>query len=613
MKIIEAKNLEINRAATIDAQALKTVKRFNSLLKNKSFDGFSEINKSLSLTDYKTLKVNKNEINNSGNKLTDKDKQNILEAIKNITFVSKDQLAKSSNSINPITGLSVWNKVVPIDSVGLYIPGGTAPLISSLIMQLVPAKVAGCKKIVICTPPQDNGKINPAILWIAKQFNVFDIYKIGGAQAILSLSNGYLNIPKVNKIFGPGNKYVSAAKSFVSNQTSIDLIAGPSEVMVVVNDETNIEVAAYDLLSQLEHGIDSDAVVISKSIKIFEGIKNIINKEINDNPNRILEQSIKNIRMVISKTVDQTVSIINNYAPEHLVLLDKNFTSYIDKIENAGSVFCGRLAPVAFGDYASGTNHVLPTNGWAKSVSGLSVNDFIKKISFQNVTDSAFNYLSEKVIGLTEIENLPMHAKSIKVRDADTNSINRSAFINRQTNETSIYAAVDIDGSGLYEVNTGINFLDHMLEQFSRNSKINIFLKSTGDILVDTHHSIEDVAIVLGQAINNALGDRGNIKRYSNTTMIMDECSANIQIDLCSRINLKYKLPKLTEYVGDLPTEMVQHFIDTFIKNLGITAHVKVLGENSHHIVEILFKALGMAIGESVELTNQASSTKGIL
>ena len=317
--------------------------------------------------------------------------------------------------------------------------------------------------------------------------------------------------------------------------------------------------------------------------------------------------------MVISKTVDQTVSIINNYAPEHLVLLDKNFTSYIDKIENAGSVFCGRLAPVAFGDYASGTNHVLPTNGWAKSVSGLSVNDFIKKISFQNVTDSAFNYLSEKVIGLTEIENLPMHAKSIKVRDSDTNSINRSAFISRQTNETSIYAAVDIDGSGLYEVNTGINFLDHMLEQFSRNSKINIFLKSTGDILVDTHHSIEDVAIVLGQAINNALGDRGNIKRYSNTTMIMDECSANIQIDLCSRINLKYKLPKLTEYVGDLPTEMVKHFIDTFIKNLGITAHVKVLGENSHHIVEILFKALGMAIGESVELTNQASSTKGIL
>lgn len=613
MKIIKAKNLEINRAATIDAQALKIVNKFNSLLKNKSFDGLSEINKSLSLTDYKTLKVNKNEINNSGNKLTDKDKQNILEAIKNITFVSKDQLAKSSNSINPITGLSVWNKVVPIDSVGLYIPGGTAPLISSLIMQLVPAKVAGCKKIVICTPPQDNGKINPAILWIAKQFNVFDIYKIGGAQAILSLSNGYLNIPKVNKIFGPGNKYVSAAKSFVSNQTSIDLIAGPSEVMVVVNDEANIEAAAYDLLSQLEHGIDSDAVVISKSIKIFEGIKNIINKEINDNPNRILEESIKNIRMVISKTVDQTVSIINNYAPEHLVLLDKNFTSYIDKIENAGSVFCGRLAPVAFGDYASGTNHVLPTNGWAKSVSGLSVNDFIKKISFQNVTDSAFNYLSEKVIGLTEIENLPMHAKSIKVRDAYTNSINRSAFINRQTNETSIYAAVDIDGSGLYEVNTGINFLDHMLEQFSRNSKINIFLKSTGDILVDTHHSIEDVAIVLGQAINNALGDRGNIKRYSNTTMIMDECSANIQIDLCSRINLKYKLPKLTEYVGDLPTEMVQHFIDTFIKNLGITAHIKVLGENSHHIVEILFKALGMAIGESVELTNQASSTKGIL
>jgi imidazoleglycerol phosphate dehydratase HisB len=206
-----------------------------------------------------------------------------------------------------------------------------------------------------------------------------------------------------------------------------------------------------------------------------------------------------------------------------------------------------------------------------------------------------------------------MHAKSITVRDPDTNSVNRSAFINRQTNETSVYATVDIDGSGLYEVNTGINFLDHMLEQFSRNSKINIFLKSTGDILVDTHHSIEDVAIVLGQAINDALGDRGNIKRYSNTTMIMDECSANIQIDLCSRINLKYKLPKLTEYVGDLPTEMVQHFIDTFIKNLGITAHIKVLGENSHHIVEILFKALGMAIGESVELTNQASSTKGIL
>ena len=615
MKIIKSKKNICWRKYNLNTDVSSIVKDFDEILKNDSFVGLKKINKRLNLKNLVNLKVSKKEFKESSNYLNDKEKFALYEAIKNISFVSKSQLNSLTKTISPINGLSIWDKFVPISKVGLYVPGGTAPLVSSFLMQVIPALTANCSEITICTPPLKNGKVHPAILWLANQLNISNIYKIGGAQAILSMANGYLEIPKVDKIFGPGNTYVAEAKKYVSNKVSIDLYAGPSEVMVVTNNKENVSIAAIDVLSQLEHGIDSCAFVLSKSKTILNNIKTRIedlSKELTRND--LIDESIKNIIMVKCKSDNDIVDKINDCAPEHLVLLDDDFPKYIDSINNAGSVFCGNMSPVAFGDYASGTNHVLPTSGWAKTNSGLSVNDFMKKLSFQKSDNTAFNYLSDKVIKLSEIENLDAHGLSVEMRKQNSATSSRSSFLRRQTKETSIYASVDLDGEGLYEIQTGINFLDHMLEQFAKNSNINLFLRSKGDLEIDLHHTIEDTAIILGQVISDSLADRENINRYSSQTIVMDESVAKIDIDLCSRSNLNLNIPKLNDFVGDFPTEMLNHFLDTFIKNLKFTCHINIDGSNSHHLIEVLFKCLGKAFKESIEINSEVvTSTKGIL
>ena len=615
MKIIESKKNICWRTYNLNTEVSSIVKDFDEILKNDSFRGLKKINKRLNLKNLENLKVSKKEFKESSNYLNDKEKFALYEAIKNISFVSKSQLNSLSKTISPINGLSIWDKFVPISKVGLYVPGGTAPLVSSFLMQVIPALTANCSEITICTPPLKNGKVHPAILWLANQLNISNIYKIGGAQAILSMANGYLGIPKVDKIFGPGNSYVAEAKKYVSNKVSIDLYAGPSEVMVVTNNKENVSIAAIDALSQLEHGTDSCAFVLSKSKTILNNIKKEmenLSKKLTRND--LIDEAIKNIIMVKCKSDNDIVDKINDCAPEHLVLLDDDFPMYIDSIINAGSVFCGNMSPVAFGDYASGTNHVLPTSGWAKTNSGLSVNDFMKKLSFQKTDNTAFNYLSDKVIKLSEIENLDAHGLSVEMRKQNSTTSLRSSFLRRQTKETSIYASVDLDGEGLYEIQTGINFLDHMLEQFAKNSNINLFLRSKGDLEIDLHHTIEDTAIILGQVISDSLADRENINRYSSQTIIMDESVAKIDIDLCSRSNLNLNIPKLNDFVGDFPTEMLNHFLDTFIKNLKFTCHINIDGSNSHHLIEVLFKCLGKAFKDSIEINSEVvTSTKGIL
>ena len=615
MKIIKSKKNICWRKYNLNTEVSSIVKDFDEILKNDSFIGLKKINKRLNLKNLVSLKVSKKEFKESSNYLSDKEKFALYEAIKNISFVSKSQLNSLSKTISPINGLSIWDKFVPISKVGLYVPGGTAPLVSSFLMQVIPALTANCSEITICTPPLKNGKVHPAILWLANQLNISNIYKIGGAQAILSMANGYLGIPKVDKIFGPGNTYVAEAKKYVSNKVSIDLYAGPSEVMVVTNNKENVSIAAIDALSQLEHGTDSCAFVLSKSKTILNNIKTEmkdLSKKLTRND--LIDEAIKNIIMVKCKSDNDIVDKINDCAPEHLVLLDDDFPKYIDSINNAGSVFCGNMSPVAFGDYASGTNHVLPTSGWAKTNSGLSVNDFMKKLSFQKTDNTAFNYLSDKVIKLSEIENLDAHGLSVEMRKQNSTTPSRSSFLRRQTKETSIYASVDLDGEGLYEIQTGINFLDHMLEQFAKNSNINLFLRSKGDLEIDLHHTIEDTAIILGQVISDSLADRENINRYSSQTIVMDESVAKIDIDLCSRSNLNLNIPKLNDFVGDFPTEMLNHFLDTFIKNLKFTCHINIDGSNSHHLIEVLFKCLGKAFKESIEINSEViTSTKGIL
>ena len=615
MKIIESNESFKWRKFSSTNEVIEIVKEFDQILSDQSFKGLKIINKRLNLKNLSKLKVSKKEISESSKFLTDKEKFALYEAIKNITFVSKSQLKTINNTIEPINGLSIWERYVPINSVGLYVPGGTAPLVSSFLMQVIPAITAGCKEIVICTPPQQNGKIHPAILWLAEQLEVDNVFKIGGAQAILSLANGYLGIPKVDKIFGPGNTYVAEAKKYVSNKVAIDLYAGPSEVMVVTNDKENISLASIDALSQLEHGKDSSAFILSKYKSVLDGIKKEIKSLSKDlSRTNLLDCSKNNISLVKCKSDKDIVNMINNCAPEHLVLLDDDFPKYVDSIENAGSVFCGSKSPVAFGDYASGTNHVLPTSGWAKSDSGLSINDFVKKVSFQQTNKNAFNYLSDKVIKLSEIESLDAHGLSVEMRKNKDIDKPRTSFIRRQTKETSIYASVDLDGQGLYEIDTGINFLDHMLEQFCKNSGLNIFLRTVGDLQIDLHHTIEDTAIVLGEVISESLSSRENINRYSSQTIIMDESSAKVDIDLCSRTNLNLSIPILNNFVGDFPTEMLSHFLESFVKNLKFTCHIEIKGSNSHHLIEVLVKCLGKAFREGIQLnTQEITSTKGLL
>ncbi len=615
MKIITSnQNIEWRKSLS-GKDELNTVIEFDNLLKKQSFKGLQKINKRLNQKNIKKLKVTKKEIVNAGKLVTDDEKFALYEAIKNISYVSKSQLKDITNSIEPINGLTIWDKFIPIKSVGLYVPGGTAPLVSSFLMQVIPAITAGCKDIIICTPPDKNGKVYPAILWLAQQLNVSNIYKIGGAQAVLSMANGYLGIPKVNKIFGPGNSYVAEAKKYVSNKVAIDLYAGPSEVMVVTNDKDNISLASIDALSQLEHGKDSSAFILSKYKSVLDGIKKEIKSLSKDlSRTNLLDCSKNNISLVKCKSDKDIVNMINDCAPEHLVLLDDDFPKYVDSIENAGSVFCGSKSPVAFGDYASGTNHVLPTSGWAKSNSGLSINDFVKKVSFQQTNKNAFNYLSDKVIKLSEIESLDAHGLSVEMRKNKDIDKPRTSFIRRQTKETSIYASVDLDGQGLYEIDTGINFLDHMLEQFCKNSGLNIFLRTVGDLQIDLHHTIEDTAIVLGEVISESLCSRENINRYSSQTIIMDESSAKVNIDLCSRANLNLSTPILNNFVGDFPTEMLSHFLESFVKNLKFTCHIEIKGSNSHHLIEVLFKCLGKAFREGIQLnTQEITSTKGLL
>ena len=615
MKIINSnQNIEWRRKLSGSTE-LRTVIEFDNLLKEQAFKGLQKINKDLNQKNLKKLKVTKNEITNARKLVTDDEKFALYEAIKNISFVAKSQLKDVNKSIEPISGLTIWDKFVPIGSVGLYVPGGTAPLVSSFLMQVIPAIIAGCKDIIVCTPPDKNGRVYPAILWLAEQLGDLNIYKIGGAQAILSMANGYLGIPKVNKIFGPGNSYVAEAKKYVSNKVAIDLYAGPSEVMVITNSINNTSLAAIDALSQLEHGKDSSAYILSKSKIVLDSIQKEI-RSLSKDLRRInlLEYSMKNILLIKCKSDKDIVNMINDCAPEHLVLLDDDFPRYIDSIENAGSVFCGNKSPVAFGDYASGTNHVLPTSGWAKTNSGLSVNDFVKKVSFQQSNENAFNHLSDKVIKLSEIENLDAHGLSVEMRKKEDTDKSRSSFIRRQTKETSIYASIDLDGQGLYEIDTGINFLDHMLEQFCKNSGLNIFLRAVGDLKIDLHHTIEDTAIVLGEAISESLSSRENINRYASKTIIMDESSAKVDIDLCSRTNLNLSIPILNNFVGDFPTEMLSHFLESFVKNLKFTCHIEVKGSNSHHLIEVLFKCLGRAFKESIQLNKEEiTSTKGLL
>jgi len=609
------------KESKLSRKDINTINKFKSLVINDGDNGLREISKILKEKSLNSFKVTKSEFKKADKLLNDDIKNAILIAYANIKKYHEKQLeGLSIKDIETTKGVKLWSEFKPIDVIGLYIPGGTAPLFSSFLMQAIPAIIAGCNNIVVCTPPNKNGNIDPAILWVANLLNIKNIFKVGGSQAVFAMAYGTKSIPKCLKIFGPGNQYVTEAKMLVSKDISIDMPAGPSEVYVVSNDENKLDIIASDLLSQLEHSKDAKAVLISQNKSLIKNISNEINIQNNAlNRQEILKSSINNIYLVNASSDQQVIDFININAPEHLILLDNDFSKIAPYINNAGSVFCGNYSPESFGDYASGSNHTLPTSGAAKTYSGLSVKDFGKIITFQTATAEGFMNLAPAVKILAEAENLDAHAKAVDIRESyalqDTYQKPRTSFIKRTTNETSIFINLNIDGTGNYNIDTGLKYFDHMLEQFAKHGSFDITINSIGDLEIDEHHTIEDVAIALGDAFKQALGERKNIERYSsNESLVMDETISNVSIDMSSRNLLKMKTSKLREYVGDFPTEMFEHFFISFVNTLSFTCHIDTKGTNSHHIVEATFKSFTRALSRALIHNNKnIASTKGML
>ncbi|MFA8299262.1 MAG: histidinol dehydrogenase [Hyphomicrobiales bacterium] len=370
--------------------------------------------------DLETPSINKEEIEQAKNELSEELISSIDTAYNNIKYFHESQIS-SSHKVDILPGVQCWQKDIPIEEIGLYIPGGNFPLFSSVLMLGIPAKIAGCKKVVLCTPPNEEGKINPALLYAAQKANIDNIYAVGGIQAIASMTFGTESIPKVNKIFGPGNQYVVAAKLYSTQfGTAIDMPAGPSELLIIADDTCKAEFIAADLLSQAEHGIDSQVMLVSWSEKIINEIIESVNKQLKTLDNKeVIERSLHHAKILLTLNKDEAIEIANFYAPEHLIIATEHDDYLADKVINAGSVFLGEYSPESAGDYASGTNHTLPTNGYAKSFSGLTVNSFCKQVSFQRISKQGLTSLASTITNLAKAEHLNAHVNSIRIRLKD--------------------------------------------------------------------------------------------------------------------------------------------------------------------------------------------------
>jgi histidinol dehydrogenase len=363
------------------------------------------------------LKVSAEKIATAENLVTAGLKTAIQLAKVNIEIFHNSQIQKVER-IETMPGVWCWRKSVGIEKVGIYIPGGSAPLFSTVLMLGVPAKMAGCKEIILCTPPNEHGDIHPAILYAASLVGVTSIYSVGGAQAIAAMAYGTATIPKVHKIFGPGNQYVTAAKQLVQqNGIAIDMPAGPSEVCVWADENAIPSFVAADLLSQAEHGPDSQVILVANNKTIIDAIQLEIDLQLIALPRKdIAVKALANSKAIILSNQDQAIDLINAYAPEHLILAVDNALQIADKIINAGSVFIGNYSPESVGDYASGTNHTLPTNGHANAYSGVSLDSFVKKITFQQLTERGLMNIAPTVIEMAEAEGLQAHSNAVSVR-----------------------------------------------------------------------------------------------------------------------------------------------------------------------------------------------------
>ncbi|MCB0430111.1 MAG: histidinol dehydrogenase [Flavobacteriales bacterium] len=364
-----------------------------------------------------TLLVSEAEIEQAGKQVSTSLKSAINQAKNNIHKFHAAQ-KRNEEKLETTQGVTCWRKSVGIERVGLYIPGGSAPLFSTILMLGIPASIAGCKERVLCTPPSKDGSVHPAILYTAKEVGVTKIFKCGGAQAIAAMAYGTASVPRVDKIFGPGNQYVTTAKMLVSQQgTAIDMPAGPSEVLVIADEKADPAFVAADLLSQAEHGADSQVVLVTTGEKIVQAVLDQIHVQLAALPRKeTAEKALANSVAIVVKDLTQAMQVSNRYAPEHLILAVCNAEETAAQVVNAGSVFLGNLTPESAGDYASGTNHTLPTNGYARAYSGVSLDSFVKKITFQEIRPEGLKNLGPAIEEMAAAEQLDAHKNAVSIR-----------------------------------------------------------------------------------------------------------------------------------------------------------------------------------------------------
>lgn len=398
----ERREKVVSMLASIRAEGDAAVRRFA-----RQFDGFAGEN----------FKVSEEEFANAEQLVSPELQAAIRQAYANIRRFHESQ-KEEIRQVETMPGVTCWRKSVAIEKVGLYVPGGTAPLFSTVLMLGIPAQIAGCQQIMLCTPPQSDGTVHPAVLFAASLCGIENVFKIGGMQAIGAMAYGTETVPQVWKIFGPGNPWVTAAKQLVSLEgVAIDLPAGPSEVCVVADSTADPRFVAADLLSQAEHGADSQVLLISDSENLIQQVENELEKQLADLPRRdFAEKSLANSRAILVNDLNDAMAISNLYAPEHLILQTAEPEKWAEKVVNAGSVFLGHHSPESAGDYASGTNHTLPTGGWAHAYAGVSLDSFLKKITFQHITPQGLKNLSPTITAMARAEGLEAHARAVDVR-----------------------------------------------------------------------------------------------------------------------------------------------------------------------------------------------------
>lgn len=395
----------------------ETVNQVFAEVKAKGNDAVSKYTELFDGINLEETRVSKEEVSSAESQISEDLKQAINLAKANIEKFHSAQKTERIE-VETTNGVKCWQEKRPIQKVGLYIPGGSAPLFSTILMLAGPANIAGCKEIVLCTPPDKEGNVHPAILYTAALCGVTKIFKIGGIQAIAAMTFGTENVPKVYKIFGPGNQFVTVAKQLATrHNVSIDMPAGPSELLVFADDTANAAFVASDLLSQAEHGTDSQVILVSNSKELIENVEAEVGNQLNALPRKnIAEKAIAHSRLIFVKNRNDALELINEYGPEHFIICAEDETFYTAGIQNAGSVFIGNYTPESAGDYASGTNHTLPTNGYAKQYSGVNLDSFMKSMTFQKISENGIRKIGPAIELMAEAEGLQAHKNAVSLR-----------------------------------------------------------------------------------------------------------------------------------------------------------------------------------------------------